>query len=143
VSFFVIQRHSRLVCDQFTSSHSYKPVWVFSLQYHWGFLPISKQLTQDLGDLRGKVAYRRRILAVASCTCTNTHWLGLTVPTHADKYTLKLVHIHNDRLHVSANNVAIFKDATKGGYIKQYKMKLKLYQNQSTDIKWLSIKPIV
>jgi hypothetical protein len=67
--------------------------------------------------------------------CTNTHRLGLTVPTHADKYILNLIHIHNDLIHVSANHVAIFKVATRGGYIKQYKMKLKPYQNQSTGIK--------
>jgi hypothetical protein len=29
--FFVIQRHSRLVCGQFTTSHSYTLVWVFGI----------------------------------------------------------------------------------------------------------------
>jgi len=46
---------------------------------------------------------------------------------------LKLIYIHSEILQVSAEDVAIFREAKDKGC--RYKMKLQEYQNQSTHIK--------
>jgi hypothetical protein len=49
---------------------------------------------------------------------------------------LKVVYIHNELLHVSANRVAIFRDLNRTFRdIQNYKNEIIKYQNQSIDVK--------